>query len=169
VRWAQELAGINFRIYYLPGNKNGKPDVLSRRSEYHLKRGGEIQPIITVLQRNHLAEQQGYSFICSSARRTSLVPRKWNEKFREEIREASKGDPAYRQAWEQMEKDMVWEKAASKSRKATEKILSIEEDLLYRKNRLWVMEGMVQRILECEYDTRVAGNMGQDKTIELLR
>jgi len=31
-RWAQELAGINFRIYYRPGTQNGKPDALSRRS-----------------------------------------------------------------------------------------------------------------------------------------
>ena len=33
-RWAQELAGINFRIYYRPGTQNRKPDALSRRSEY---------------------------------------------------------------------------------------------------------------------------------------
>jgi len=33
-QWAQELSGIDFRIYYRPGNRNGKPDALSRRSEY---------------------------------------------------------------------------------------------------------------------------------------
>jgi len=27
--WAQELVGINFRIYYRPGSQNGKPDTLS--------------------------------------------------------------------------------------------------------------------------------------------
>jgi len=32
-RWAQELAGIDFRIYYRPGTQNRKPDALSRRSE----------------------------------------------------------------------------------------------------------------------------------------
>jgi len=32
-RWAQELVGIDFRIYYRPGTQNGKPDALSRRSE----------------------------------------------------------------------------------------------------------------------------------------
>jgi len=32
-RWAQELAGIDFRIYYRPGTQNGKPDALSRRLE----------------------------------------------------------------------------------------------------------------------------------------
>ena len=34
-RWAQELAGVDFRIYYRPGTQNGKPDTLSRRSEYY--------------------------------------------------------------------------------------------------------------------------------------
>ena len=33
-QWAQELSGIDFRIYYRPGNGNGKPDALSRRSDY---------------------------------------------------------------------------------------------------------------------------------------
>ena len=49
-RWAQELAGIDFRIYYRPGTQNGKPDTLSRRSEYRPEKGGiENQPITAVL------------------------------------------------------------------------------------------------------------------------
>jgi len=54
-RWAQKLAGINFRIYYHPGTQNGKPDTLSRRLEYHPEKGGiENQPITMVLQEKHL-------------------------------------------------------------------------------------------------------------------
>jgi len=34
---------------------------------------------------------------------------------------------------------------------------------------LWVPEGLVQKILESEHNTRIAGHMGQDKTIELIR
>ena len=41
--------------------------------------------------------------------------------------------------------------------------------MLYRKNLLWVPKGLVQRILESEHDTKVAGHMCQDKTIELIR
>ena len=56
-RWAQELAGIDFRIYYQPGTQNGKPDALSRRSEYHPEKGGvENQPIMTVLRESHFEE-----------------------------------------------------------------------------------------------------------------
>jgi hypothetical protein len=56
VRWAQELAGIDFKIYYRPGSQNGKPDALSRRSEYRPEKGGsENQPITTVLHKKHFA------------------------------------------------------------------------------------------------------------------
>jgi len=83
-RWAQELAGIDFCIYYRPGTKNGKPDALSRRSEYRPEKGGVgNQPITTVLQKNHFAEpeRQGCSFICSSARLASLPERRWSKEF----------------------------------------------------------------------------------------
>ena len=43
-RWAQELARINFQIYYQPGTQNGKRDALSRRSEYRLEKGGGGKP-----------------------------------------------------------------------------------------------------------------------------
>jgi len=54
-----------------------------------------------------------------------------------------------------------------KDRKARE----IEErnGLLYRGNLLWDTSGMVQRVMESERDTKVAGHRGQDKTIELIR
>ena len=49
-RWAEELAGIDFRIHYRPGPQNGKPDALSRRTEYRPEKGWiEDQPITTVL------------------------------------------------------------------------------------------------------------------------
>jgi len=44
-----------------------------------------------------------------------------------------------------------------------------EDRLLYRKHLLWVLNGFVQQILESEHNTKVAGHMGQDKTIELIR
>ena len=66
--WAQELASIDFRIYYRPGTQNGKPDALSRRSEYRPEKGGvENQPIMSVLKRNHFEERLASTFICSSA------------------------------------------------------------------------------------------------------
>jgi hypothetical protein len=56
--WLQELARDDFKIVDRPGSKNGKPDTLLRRPEYHPKCGGmldtdENQPIATVLKPEH--------------------------------------------------------------------------------------------------------------------
>jgi len=45
----------------------------------------------------------------------------------------------------------------------------LREGPLYWKNQLWAPEGTVQWILESEHDTKVAGHMGQDKTIVFVR
>jgi len=44
-----------------------------------------------------------------------------------------------------------------------------EDGVLYRKDLLWVPQGLIQWVLESKHDTKVAGHMGQDKTIELIR
>jgi len=88
-RWAQELAGIDFRIYYRPGTQNGKPDALSRRPEYCPgKRGIENQPISTILKEKHFgapAERETVSFVCSSARLSSVPVRKCSPAFLKEV------------------------------------------------------------------------------------
>jgi len=164
-RWAQELAVIDFKIYYRPGTQNGKPDALSRRSEYRPGKGGiENQPITTVLGKNHFEERRGCSLICSSARMTSLPTRRWSEEFLSEVKEEGKKDEAYKQARKQ---EAAAEELSPKDRRVRE--WSYENDILYRRNLLWVPSGLVQKILKSEHDTKIAGHMGQDKTIELIR
>jgi len=164
-QWAQELAGINFKISYRPGTQNGKPDALSRRTEYRPEKGGvENQPITTVLRKNHFEVRRTQTFICSSARLASLPTKKWNEEFLEKIRKEGKEDPAYKQARKQ---EAVAEEREPKDRKV--KQIRIEEGVLYREGLLWVPSGLIQQVIESEHDTSVAGHMGQDKTIELIR
>jgi len=94
-RWAQELVGIDFRIYYRPGTQNGKPDALSRRSEYCPEKGGiENQPITTVLGKNNFENRLTRSFVCSSAQLSSLPERKWTKEFLADVREEGKKDEA---------------------------------------------------------------------------
>ena len=170
-RWTQELAGIDFQIYYRPGIQNGKPDALSRRSEYCLEKGGvENQPITTVLQTKNLDQEslgkkKNISFICSSARLDSLPARKWNEGFLQKVREEGRKDVAY----QQRKKEAELEERAPKDRKVKELTMESRDRLLYQRNLLWVPEGMMQQILESEHDSRIAGHIGQDKTIELIR
>jgi len=136
VRWAQELAGIDFRIYYHPGSQNGKPDALSRRTEYRPEKGGiENQPITTVLQKNHVADRQGHSLICSSARLASLPAKKWRKEFVQRIQETGEEDPAYRQAWKVVEEEQE-EAALSENQLLDQKArskdsLEIRDELLY--------------------------------------
>jgi len=189
-RWAQELAGIDFRIYYRLGSRNGKPDALSRRSEYRPEKwGNENQPITTVLRKDNFTDpdSQARTFICSSARLVSLPSWEWSEEFAEAVRKAGRKDEEYQEAWKELE--TVLRKAALNDRKVeeeaarphearqsdrkvrTEEVLEIKEGLLYRKSMLWIpKDGNLKRlILESEHDTKIAGHMGQDKTIKLLR
>ena len=105
-RCAQELAGIDFRIYYRPGSQNGKPDALSRCSEYRPEKGGvENQLITMVLREKHFAERQNLSFIASSARLASLPTRNWTTEFLRKVRKAAQEDPAYQRAQEEVEQE----------------------------------------------------------------
>jgi hypothetical protein len=52
--WAQELAGVDFKIFYRKGISNSKPDTLSRCLEYYPgKGGGGDQLIQTILNEKH--------------------------------------------------------------------------------------------------------------------
>jgi len=119
---------------------------------------------MTVLGKNHFEERLTRSFICSSARLASLPERKWTEEFLAKVREEGKKDEAYEQAKKQ---EAATEEPSPKDRTVRE--LSRENDLLYRWNLLWVPKGLVQSITESEHDTKVAGHIRQDKTIELIR
>jgi len=148
-RWAQELAGIDFRIYYRPGNWNGKPDALSRRSEFSPEKGGsENQPITTVLQKDNFAEpdRRESTFICSSTRFASLPPWQWSEEFAEEVRKAGRKDKEYQDTVKELEavvgnaalNDRKVEEEAARPREAwqrdqkvrTEEFLEIKDGLL---------------------------------------
>jgi hypothetical protein len=114
--WAQELAGIDFKIYYRPGSQNGKPDTLSRHSEYRPAKGGsENQTITTVLHKKHftsaqtdgenfekdktgvvIPDRQTISFICSAGRLSSHPTRMWTGDFVVLVRKAGEADPVYR-------------------------------------------------------------------------
>ena len=166
-RWAEQLASIDFRIYYRPGTQSGKLDALSRRMEYCPEKWGvENQPITTVLRNDHFAEpdRQQRTFVCSSARLRSLPARRGNLDFTEEIKKVAKNDADYQQAAKQ---EAEAEELSPKNRKVGE--IRYNDGLLYRKNLLWVPNELVQRIMESEHDTKVTGHMGQDKTIELIR
>ena len=117
----------------------------------------------------------------------SLQPRQWSEEFAEAVKKAGKKDDEYQGAWKELE--AVLGNAALDDRKVTEEatrphearrrdrkvrmeeVLEFKDGLLYRRGMLCIPEdgNLKKLILESEYDTKIAGHMGQDKTIELIR
>jgi len=95
-----------------------------------------------------------------------LPTKKWKERFTEEVKKEGQEDAAYQQAWNEVEAALPKEQRIDRKARS---VLEIRNELLYRKGMLWVPEGLVQKILESEHDTKVAQHMGQDKTIELIR
>jgi len=64
------------------------------------------------------------------------------------------------------------EELVPNNRKVKEGIVETREGMLYRKGMLWIpnKKGLIDNfILESEHDTKVAGQMGQDKMMELIR
>ena len=45
---------------------------------------------------------------------------------------------------------------------------AIKEDLLCWKNRVYVPQGMRQRVMKSEHDSKVAGHFGRERTLELI-
>jgi len=194
-RWAQELAGIDFKIFFRPGSQNCKPDALSRHSEYCPEKGGsKDQPITMILHPSHFsgrisAAGSGTIYVSSAAQLSGIPARRWSEGFAGSVWEAGQKDPEYRKVLEALEQEAALERPAPNdssaieevtalpheeqraATKARREILELREGMVYWKGLLWVPNNkdLIQRILESEHDTKVAGHMGQDKTIELIR
>ena len=114
-RWAQELAGYNFKVYFRPGKQNRKADYLSRRTEYRLEKEGDSATPKTILEpRNlHPADRlplpvvssagQGLIFCCSSSRIKSIPKIKFNEEFIRQIRNVMTQDETYMAGLQRLE------------------------------------------------------------------
>jgi hypothetical protein len=171
-RWAQELAGMDFKNFYRKGTSNGKPDTLSRRLEYRPEKGGGgDHPIQTVLNEKHFdtisaisTGGEGTVFCCSAVQLAYLATSvsKWTKEFEQEIRNAGQHNAAYYQALEDLS-------GSTQRTEGKERILELQDGLLYRKGLLWVPENARSAILHTEHNSPVAGHFGQDKTIELIR
>jgi len=99
---------------------------LSRRSEYRPEKGGvENQPITTVLGRDNFGDHLKRSFVCSSARLSSIPEKKWTKEFLADVRKEGKKDQTYEQAREQ---EAVTEEPSLKDQRVKE--LSCEDNLL---------------------------------------
>ena len=158
-RWAQELAGYDFQIIYRPGRCNSKPDILSRRSEYRPQAGDGIQVEgqATVLKPGQLITSEDN--ITSAAVRLRQIGK---VQFEKQFLNLIRKDASLDSDWGE---EMARVKEGHPSPNIT-----IEEGLLFYKDRLWVPTAELRKmVIEADHDSKVAGHFGQDKTLELIR
>jgi hypothetical protein len=176
-RWAQELAGYDFKIFYPPGSANCKPDALSRHLEYCPKIGGgrakgnDNQPIHRILRPDQWVPAEGEAvhvtamksrgerIVISSAKLRVIPVVKFTSELLEAVVSATHNDAAWQEEFVQAREGYHTPDT------------SFENEALYYKGRMWIPDDLQlkQDILEAQLGSKVAGHMGQDKTIELVR
>ncbi|QRW18200.1 Retrotransposable element Tf2 protein [Rhizoctonia solani] len=145
-RWRIFLSNFNFEIHYRPGKQSGKPDALSRRSDYvDTPPEPEVMLPSEVFANTSEEEVEIVTEICSRLREDpSLEP---IIQFLTE--DADNAPPSIRKAY----RDYDW-----------------EEDLLWYRGKLVVpdSETLKERLLKEFHDSPLAGHPGQQRTLELL-
>ena len=92
-RSAQELAGYDIKIFFLPGRQNGKADYLRRRPEYRLEKGGDRKPE-TIVRQDNKGEQYIIPLVHKD-RICAIPPIQWRKDFLDEVRDAARQDQQY--------------------------------------------------------------------------
>lgn len=94
-RWAKFFTKFDFVLTYRPGSKGGKPDALSRRSEYRQVGDGTSKEPGSILQPNHFRIMALRSYAWSSDFFEDLKKALETDSFAMSVRSAFH-DPAFR-------------------------------------------------------------------------
>ena len=165
-RWAQELAGSDFKIFFRPGKHNGKADYRSRSPEYRLEKRGDRKPEM-ILKPDNISEEST-DYIIPLARKDricAIPPIQWRKDFLEEVRSTAYSDEQYKSGFRSLSANL----SDSDYIKASEHLTVENGDILNYRGRLYIPKPMINTILESEHDSKVAGHFGQDKSIVLIR
>ena len=164
-RWALELDGFEFQIIYRPGVKNGKPDALSRRAEHRPEKGGhDYQPVEHVLKPGQWIPESHGEILLSSVQIQGLRPVvKMSAFLEKEIVLKAADDLIFQELY-----DKAVEDGALEGRITAD--LTYKDGMLFRKGRVWIPKdpSLKKLIMESEHDSKVAGHMGMDKTVEIV-
>jgi hypothetical protein len=167
-RWAQELAGYDFKIVYHPRNLNRKPDALSRRPEYRPEKGdsGEngLQLISLVLKLESfvseiMLESIRIPTVISGSKLHVVPPIKFNADLMKYVVTATMEDQEWQDAYN-----------AAKDSNSSANIEYLYRALYY-KGRLWIpaTDDLCKMICKVEHDSKVTSYMGQDKPIKIIK
>jgi hypothetical protein len=85
--------------------------------------------------------------------------RQWDKEFLRRVRDEGLKDQDYVTTMDSLRG----------GNKRADQILHEEDGILFRQLRLWIPSSLRADVLVSEYDSQVAGHMGQDKMMELIR
>ena len=147
-RWSEFLSEFDFVVKYQPGDKNSKPDALSRRWDLRPEGGSEdLQPVQFLFKPGQLQ--------ISSAKIARL-----RDPFRDTLLAAGKLD----QAW------LATRNAVLDKQQGLDPHFSVEDEMLMWKNSWYIPDNIDLRnmILHDNHDSKIAGHFGIYKTLERL-
>lgn len=139
-RWSMFLSSFDFVILFRPGKMQGKPDALSRRSEYQPK---PDDPCIL---------QQRKALLSKDRIMLSAAAMEIDEDLMQDIKNALKDDPFVKKIMKFKPREFVF-----------------QDDILLRKGLIYVPSDELRlRVLRFCHDAPLAGHFGANKTIELI-
>jgi hypothetical protein len=168
-RWAEKISKYDFVIIFRPGKEGGKPDALSRRPDY--KEQAQLgDRTMTFLK----PEQVDTSAIKERSQETKISAQSARTELREDmglkqaILDALPRDPTIGEYLNHL-RDPTMER----DEEATELLepFAMEEDGLVTRNGLVYVpagDGIKLQILRGSHDSKTAGHLGQEKTMELI-
>jgi hypothetical protein len=161
-RWAETLSEFNFVIVYRPGEKNGKADALSRRTDPELEGGSENPNLsIRMFKPGQLILEPGTEEIVTRQVMAVKALQTEESPWAKSIKEAGLKDPE----WLRIRNALKIGSTVSAFND-----YAIEDDLVTYKKRLYIPDDAALKLEVAHrcHDAKVAGHFGRDKTLELI-
>ena len=148
-KWSEFLSEFDFIVEYRPGDKNGKPDALSRRWDLRLEGGSEdLQPVQFLFKSGQLQ--------ISAAKVFCL-----NDNFKDILSAAGKLDPKW----------LATKEGVKAKKDNADSQFEIEDDLLMWKKRWYIPNNIELKnmILHDNHNSKIEGHFETYKTLERLK
>jgi len=160
-RWSEILQEYLFTILYRKGSQNLKADILSRCPAYTSGVGGTT----AIVDKTMLGPDQWLEI------RAMEIDDDGYETVEIGAMEIAKMDQAQKESLKQEALQDEEYKALCKATVKGENIskdYSIDQDLLCWKGRVYAPKPTRKRIMKSEHDSKIAGHVGRDRTMELI-